>query len=312
MINPRYIKRIIYLVMLLSLLASGMLWWQTINAEDELRSETIAQAGLRAKQLNSAVADQVGLLVRYVDFAAQELAEAYALGKQKEFLAQARKIENRFPAQSLLQLAVIGADGYIAASTLEMKERVYLGDREHFRVHQEAGERRLFISAPVFGRISKQWTIQFTRPIMKKGRFEGVVVVSIAPAYLQHTLAALPLASSDSVAIFRQSGEYLARNARNEEAMGKSVGPNRPFIGPNAASSGSFRAAANFDKVLRLFHWQRLNEMPLVVVLGISEENLLKPVEAGVQRQRWLAGGATALLWLFAIGVAVMLGRLNR
>jgi hypothetical protein len=312
MINPRYINRAIYLIGLFSLLATGVIGWQTINAENRLRAETVEQAELRAKQLNSAVAEQVGLLIRYVDFAAQELAEAYANGRQKEFLAQAHKVENRFPAQSLLQLAVIGADGYIAASTLETKERVYLGDREHFRVHQDAGEKRLYISAPVFGRVSKQWTIQFTRAITIKGRFGGVVVVSISPEYLQSTLAALPLEATDSIAIFRQSGEYLARNVRNDEVMGKNVGPNRAFVGANAALSGSFRAAANFDKVVRLFRWQRLNDMPLVVVLGIGEEALFKPLEENIARQRWLAGAATAALWLIAIGLMVMLARLGR
>jgi len=312
MINPRHIDRIIRLVVVLAVLASGLLWWQTWNAGNKLRSETIAQAGLRATQLNSAVADQVALLIRYVDFAAQELAEAYLQGKEKAFLAQARKVGNRFPSESLLQIAVIGADGYIRASTLEVKERVYLGDREHFRVHKDGAERRMFISAPVFGRISRQWTIQFTRPVFNKERFEGVVVVSIAPAYLQRTLAAVPLSEQDSIAIFRQSGEYLARSTRNEEILGKNIGPNRPFIGTAAAPNGTFRAAANFDGVVRLYHWQRLKESPLVVVLGIGEQHLLEPVEAGILQQRWHAGIATAMLWLLALGLVLMLYRLRR
>lgn len=312
MINPRHIDRIISLIVTLALLASALLWWQTWNAGNKLRAETIAQAELRATQLNSAVADQVGLLIRYVDFAAQELAESYLQGKQKGFLAQARQVGNRFPSESLLQIAVIGADGYIKASTLGVKERVYLGDREHFRVHKDGTERRMFISAPVFGRISKQWTIQFTRPIIDKDRFEGVMVVSIAPAYLQRTLAAVPLSERDTIAIFRQSGEYLARSSRNEEVLGKNVGPNRPFVGSEAAPSGTFRAAANFDGIVRLFHWQRLKEAPLVVVLGIAEENLLKPVEEIILRQRWQAGIATVVLWLLALGLVVMLRGLRR
>jgi hypothetical protein len=312
MINPRHIDRIISLVVTLALLASALLWWQTWNAGNKLRAETIAQAELRASQLNSAVADQVGLLIRYVDFAAQELAEAYLQGKEKGFLAQARKVGNRFPSESLLQIAVIGADGYIRASTLEVKERVYLGDREHFRVHRNSTEQSMFISAPVFGRVSRQWTIQFTRPVVEKDRFVGVLVISIAPAYLQRTLAAVPLSELDTIAIFRQSGEYLARSSRNEDVLGKNVGPNRPFVGSEAAASGTFRAAANFDGVVRLFHWQRLKDVPLVVVLGFAEDHLLKPVEESILRQRWQAGVATVVLWLLALGLVVMLRGLRR
>lgn len=311
MITPLRVRKIGLLVVLLSLAASGFYWWQIENAGNQLRSETVAQAELRAKQLNGAVADQVAILIRYVDFAAQELAENYVPGKDKAFLDQAHKIEQRFPPQSLLQIAVIDAKGYLAHSTLGVKERVYLADREHFRTHLGSAKPHLFVSAPVFGRVSKQWSIQFSRPILHKGRFEGVVVISLAPSYLQKTLAALSLESDDSIAIFRQSGEYLARNLRNEEVLGKHVGPNRPFLGPDAAPSGLFITAANFDKVVRIFQWQRLSDAPIIVVLGISEATLLRPVDAIIAKNRWQAAVASGILWLFTFGVIILLHRLS-
>jgi hypothetical protein len=312
MINPRYINRIIVLTFLFALLASGALWWQVLDSDSQLRNQAIAQAAQRAEQLDKTVADKIELQVRYVDFAVLELIDAYLQGGKKVFLAHAHQLESRFPPQSILQMSVIGADGYITISTLEVKEQVYLGDREHFRIHRETGESRLFISAPLFGRVSKQWTIQFSRPIHENGKFVGVVVVSTSPAYLQSTLSSAPLGPQDSVAIFRQSGEYMARNARNDEVMGKSVGPNRAFVGPDAAPSGAFRAAANFDGVRRLFHWQRLNEAPLIVVLGLSEQTVLEPVEGYISRRYRQAGVATAILWLFAVGLLVLLGRVRR
>lgn len=311
MSSPLRIKRIAFLVILLSLVASGLYWWQISKSEEQLRSETITQAELRAKQLNDSVADQVDILVRYVDFAAQELAESYEPGKSQEILSQASRIEQRFPPQSLLQIAVIDAKGYLAVSTLGVKDRVFLGDREHFKVHLGVAEEHLFISAPLFGRVSKQWSIQFSRPIRRNGRFAGVVVISLSPEYLHKTLADLSLASDDSIAIVRQSGEYLARNQGIEMALGKSVSSDRPFIGPNAPPSGSFRAAAKFDNVVRLFHWQRLSTAPLVVVLGFSEDTLLKPVVEIIAQNRRQASFAIFILWLFTLGAVVLLFRLN-
>lgn len=312
MINPRYINRIIILTLLFALLASGALWWLIFDSDRQLRIQAIAVTEQRAAQLDKAIADKIALQVRYVDFAAQELVDAYLQGRSKAFLARANQLEARFPPQSILQMSVIGPDGYITVSTLEVKEQIYLGDREHFRIHTEAGEPQLFVSAPLFGRVSKQWTIQFSRPIHAKGKFAGVVVVSTSPSYLHNALSSVPLDAQDSVAIFRQNGEYMARNARNDEVMGKSVGPNRAFVGPNAAPSGAFRAAANFDGVRRLFHWQRLNEAPLTVVLGLAEQTVLDPVEQDISRRHALAGAATAVLWLFAIALLVMLGRIRR
>ena len=310
MATPLRIRRIAFVVVLLSLLASGLYWGQIFSAEKQLRSETITQAQLRARQLNGAVADQVAILIRYVDFAAQELAESYTPGKSGEFLNQAYKIEQRFPPNSLLQIAVIDAKGYLAVSTLGVKERVFLGDREHFKVHVGAEKQQLFISAPVFGRVSKLWSIQFSRPIWRSGRFAGVVVISLSPEYLHNTLATLSLAPDDSIAILRQSGEYLARNVNNEIALGKSVTSSRAFLGQSAAPCGSFTSAAKFDNVVRLYQWQRLTVAPIIIVLGFSEATLLQPVEEIIARNRWQAGVATVILWLLTCGAVLLLLRL--
>jgi len=308
--TPLRIRNIALLVICLSLVATGLYWWQLANNGNQLRSETVAQAQLRAKQLNGAVAEQVTLLLRDVDFAAQELAGVYALGNKAAFSQQVQQIGQRFPAQSLIQIAVINTSGYLVYSNLGLTEQVYLGDRAHFKVHIGAEKPALYVSPPVLGRVSKQWSIQFSRPIEHNGRFAGVIVVSLSPDYLYKTLAALSLASDDSISIFRQSGEYLARNVDHASAMGKSVGPNRAFVGPEAAPTGSFKSVANFDKVVRLFHWQRLNNAPIVVVLGLSEATLLRPVEELLARNRWQALMATAVLWLFTLGAVGLLYRL--
>ncbi|MDD5471865.1 MAG: EAL domain-containing protein, partial [Sideroxydans sp.] len=266
---------------------------------------------LRAKQLNGAVAEQVSILVRSADRAAQELAEAYASGRKREFDTLVAKVEQRFPFGSLLQIASIDAEGYLSYSNLGMKSSVYLADREHYKAHLNSPEPRLFVSAPVFGRVSKQWSIQFTRPILHRGRFNGVMVVALSPEYLHRSLAATTLASDDVIAIFRQSGEYLARSVENEKAMGKHVGANRDFVGPDAAPSGSFKTSANFDKVVRLFQWQRIEEAPIVVVTGLSETTLLRPVEAILAKNRGQAIVATAVLWLMAFAAAALLRRLS-
>lgn len=311
MITPLRVRKIAILVILLSLVASGFYWWQLFKAEDQLRTETITQTELRARQLNDSVADKIDLLIRYVDYAALELAESYSPGRLHELGDQIHKIEQRFPPKSLLQLAVIDAKGYLEYSNLGMKERVFLGDRDHFKAHLGTGKDRLFISAPLLGRVSRQWTIQFSRPIRHKGKFEGVVVISLSPEYLHRTLEALSLAPGDSIAIIRQSGEYLARNVDNEIALGKKVSAERPFVGPDAAPTGLLRSKAQFDNVIRLYQWRRLINAPVVVVLGLSEETLLQPVDKIILNNQWQALVATTLLWLLTLGAILLLLQLS-
>ncbi|MFZ4536185.1 hypothetical protein [Propionivibrio sp.] len=67
MTHPLRIRIIALLVVLMSLIVNGLYWWQLSTADHQLRSETVAQAQLRSRQLNGAVADQIALLIRYTD-----------------------------------------------------------------------------------------------------------------------------------------------------------------------------------------------------------------------------------------------------
>ncbi len=309
---PLHFRSIALLVVLLSLLASSLYWWQLSSNGQQLRTETIAQAELRGKQLNASVADQISILIRYIDFAAQELATSHGEISALEFDQKARQIEQRFPEKSLLQIAVIDAKGYLAYSNLGFKEALFLGDREHFKIHQESAQEALFVSQPLLGRVSNKWVIQFSRPIKRNGLLTGVIVLSISPDYLYKTLTSLSLAEEDSIAIFRQNGDYLARNRDHENALGKNVGPARAFVGAEAKANGTFRAPANFDGIVRLFNWQYVAGFPVLVVLGISENTLLAPVDQLISRNRQQAILALAIAWLLTAGVAGLLFRLHR
>ncbi|MGR5437918.1 PDC sensor domain-containing protein, partial [Vibrio owensii] len=82
-----------------------------------------------------------------------------------------------------------------------------LSQREHFRVHKESGGRdTLFISDPVQGKVSKKWSIQFTRPILKAGRFAGVVVVSVSPEQFAGFANTLTVGKDGVATIIKDSG----------------------------------------------------------------------------------------------------------
>ena len=84
----------------------------------------------------------------------------------------------------ILQLSVIGADGYLKQSSIESQSqsRIDLRDREHFRAHLDLKKDELFISKPVLGRASGKWSVQLSRRMSNAdGSFGGVMVASIDP-----------------------------------------------------------------------------------------------------------------------------------
>ena len=258
--------------------------------------------------ITGSAAELIDMLLLQADVASRDLVRAYASAPAAFFDTQVRQVAERMPADSLLQVAVIDAQGYLAYSSLGMQERTFLGDREHFQVHLDPSRRALFVSKPVLGRVSKQWSIQFSRPIYRDDRFLGVLVMSVAPAYLQRVLADVALQSDDSISILRQSGEFLARNRDMERTLGKVSDSSRPFIGANAPVTGSYVATSEIDQVERIFSWQRLPDFPVTVVLGLSTQSSFQPINRVIEENRVKAVAGIALLALMAV-VGAWMGR---
>jgi len=67
---------------------------------------------------------------------------------------------------AVVQLAVVDSEGRTFVSSVGLNaERVDVSDRMHIRVHREHRVDGLYISVPIFGRLSNIWTIQFTRAV---------------------------------------------------------------------------------------------------------------------------------------------------
>jgi diguanylate cyclase (GGDEF)-like protein len=118
-------------------------------------------------------------------------------------------------SEIIVQVAIIDADGIMRASNVgpQPAPPLDLSDREHYRVHVSSADDRLFMSKPVIGRASGQWSVQFSRRFLNADKsFAGVVVASLNPGHLTKfydkidfgTLASISLIGSDGVV--RSSG----------------------------------------------------------------------------------------------------------
>lgn len=110
-----------------------------------------------------------------------------------------------------VQIAIMDVKGMMITSSkmLHPKKPVDLSDREHYRVHANAGEfvDKLFISKPVLGRASNKWSVQFTRPYHDANQnFAGVIVVSLDPEFLTRNFSALKLGDRGGLAIVGEDG----------------------------------------------------------------------------------------------------------
>jgi signal transduction histidine kinase/ActR/RegA family two-component response regulator len=208
------------------------------------------------------------------------------------------------------QVAVIDKDGVLAFSNLaQPTEHTDLSAREHFRVHQLSPQLdQLFISKPVKGKISGKWSIQITRPVLKDGAFNGVLVVSVSPDLFADFAKTLGVHSTGAVAMVRNTGEIMSRFPSGDSTLGLIL-KDSPFLQPGAPMSGSFRKVSQSDHIERLFGYVRDEEYGLNFVVGESLQEVLAPYRVNRTLVLGTASVVSALsIFLFYLLLRSLLG----
>jgi diguanylate cyclase (GGDEF)-like protein/PAS domain S-box-containing protein len=283
------------------LLSLTLLWSFTAYELDSERHNAIRAAevetrgGARTLSLNALSS------IKRIDLVLLELARARTL-RRDDFGAEIRRHQDNI-ADLAIQVAATDRDGWMVFSSLGLPaRRLSLADREHVSVHvgADAAAPRLYISRPMLGRVSGKWSLQFTRPLIRNGKFDGVVIISVDPALFSAPPTASPLASRAITAVVRASGEVMARAPDLRQDVGKPM-RNAPFNAAGAPDQGNFQLAAQSDGVVRVFGYQRMPEYQLSFVSGLPLDEVLAPLRRQRRLSLGVAGAVSLLLALMAL-----------
>ncbi|MCI1192822.1 ATP-binding protein [Calidifontimicrobium sp. SYSU G02091] len=304
----------ITVIAVLAVGGGGALWVQSERADDELRTRALDDAAKRGLQVGSAMAGRIDALVGGMDVGLQRVRDAWlAAGGAADAAAAvdavARSVVDALPRGLAAYLSVVDANGRVVYATVDGALGVDVGDREHFREQQRASDDRLRIGAPMRARLVEGWTFIVNRPLRRGGRFAGTVNLSVDTEGLARELAALQLAPGEIVALVDGHGRLLARTPNQASAVGTVMPADRPFLAPGAAAQGTYRAASRVDDVPRLFAWQRLGDRDLTLVVGLSEDAILAPLDAQRARHRTINATVWALLLLLGAVAAALVRR---
>lgn len=221
-------------------------------------------------------------------------------GDAQAFSSEVRR-RYEYLSDIAFQVAVIDADGWLAYSNLSSpRDRVDLGEREHFRVHRGGGD-RLFISKPVKGKVSGKWSIQFTRPILVGGEFRGVLVISVSPDLLASFSEKLHPGTVN--VLVAGSGDIMARHPGGEQTVGSQL-TDVPYLAPEAPLFGHFTRVAQVDGIERIYGFNRVPEHDLVFVIGYPLADVLAP---HAEHRRNVLTVAAGISLFFAIMIALLI-----
>ena len=183
-------------------------------------------------------------------------------------------------SEIIVQVAIIDAKGIMRASNAgpQPAPEIDLSDREHYRVHLNSAEDRLFISKPVIGRASKQWSVQFTRRFLNsEGKFGGVVVTSLNPTHLTDFYNRIDFGASTTIALVGRDGVVRSSGGGTGGfQLGQDLGNAAMF---RHAQTSSTRTFEDFDPATgrtRLVTFRQVRGHPLLVSVGLDRSEIFR------------------------------------
>jgi diguanylate cyclase (GGDEF)-like protein/PAS domain S-box-containing protein len=258
--------------------AIGLLWSAILWDAHRIEEQALNLAQRESAAWATTFASQAQSTFAYVDHTLLMLRQTW-LDHPTE-MGEAIRLHLDGAEGAILQIAVINAKGYLAYSNLGVpQEPTFLGDREHFTVHQAQLQDQMFISRPVKGRVSGKWSIQLTRPMFQQGQLVGVIVASVNPDHFVKFYQSTGFGADGAARMIRDSGEVMARSSEQDKYVGTVI-KTSPYTDAGAPLQGQFRRAAQTDGVERLSSYHRLPQYGLTFIVGPSVENTLAPVRS--------------------------------
>lgn len=271
---------------------------------DDSRSNALRSGERDLANLTRVSQEHAIRTLRNADQVIRFMAARYAeMGNRLDLAGLTR--QGVIDAEIFNQVGIIDAHGIYALSNLPVQGRIDLSDREHFRVHTGQDSGKLFVSSPVIGRASQKWSVQLTRRInLPDGSFGGVVVVSIDPGYFTRFYKELNLGRSGVSALFRANGIALARRVGDKEEFGSDASSSTQFQeAMQGKPSGTYVQRSVVDGVERMYYFRAVPGYDLIVVAGLSTEDLLAAHEES--RRVYFSQAVVSTLLLLALALAI-------
>ena len=207
-----------------------------------------------------------------------------------------------YPATPRMFVTVIDKLGAVVTSTRPVLGSFNISARDYFKKHARDPSTALAIGLPLQGNLTAEPTIRFTRRLVDpRGVFDGIVVVSVQPAFLASFYADRRLGKGGFLSVSGKDGQLRASR------LGASI-QNPPAIVlrdsarlDNAGGTRLMPAAAFADGVQRIVGWRWLDGYPLVAVVGMSQAELMAAHETNAATYRNAASAGVLLLCLFAV-----------
>jgi diguanylate cyclase (GGDEF)-like protein len=185
-----------------------------------------------------------------------------------EHVAQLRVLHNLFIVDA-------AGNGLINAAP-HLKNANYR-NRPYFIFHRTHAGHATHIGHTVRSRTDGSWIITVTRRLNHRdGSFAGLAMATISGNYFLHLYEQVDIGQHGSTTLALADGTILMRKPFGRAIIGKSIAKSVIFRTQLSRSPvGSYESRSVVDGVLRLFAYHRVSRYPLLIVVGVAEDEVL-------------------------------------
>jgi PAS domain S-box-containing protein len=255
-------------------LFTGLLLWNLkVRELEHSRVETVSIAQMFVEQTEKSLNTTELLLSNVQEKLQDEFGRRLSLGSFPVHFLLTTRAAGRHQIKSIF---VVDADGNVLNSSHDLEGKLFVGDREYFRVYADGSEQRTYISKPIRNRIDNSWTLYVSKKLTdEKGAFKGVLAVAIDIASMEQIYNFMKLDFLRPIALYTLDGTLVASLPHREGMIGAKV----PEIAEDELAQASREIKlihhASGDGAKSTFAIGRVPSYPLFVTVTSQDDEAL-------------------------------------
>jgi PAS domain S-box-containing protein len=150
-------------------------------------------------------------------------------------------------------------------------------DDEAFYASRDTRDRTIHVTLPAYDKALGTWVVGISRRIsIRTEPYDLVLVTHLSLDCFRRLFEGLDLGAKGSVVLFRNDGVILSRRPVIEEQIGIRL-PILPLFRDHVPTSpaGTYEVEAPTDGVNRIVSYRQVDDLPLVILTGVSRDEVL-------------------------------------
>jgi len=270
----------------------------------ESRNRDRDQARQAAVNLLTSIGSDIARNFELYDLSLEAVVEGLNLPELPNLTPKMRQMllfDRAASAKDMGSIFVLDKTGtVILDSRTETPRADNYAQSDFFKVHQALDNVGSYVSTPWRTAYGEYFIAISRRVSYADGSFAGVVAGTMQVHYFKKIFERLQVDPSSALVLAREDGSIVMRAPYIAHVVGQNVSKTQVFQRIAESSAGTFEMTASIDGVERMYVYQRIGDLPLIVSYGQS----LKAIYANWWREVEIIG--LLMLGLCATNVALI------